>query len=153
MARARFRTRQGDWLADHAARGRARGKRGEDLAVEWLEQRGFDVLQRNLRRRQAGEVDLLACKAGVLHIIEVKTGGGSLEQLIERVDERKVRRLLQTLACSGWLEGGRGGGACVVDLLLVQLGEGGPRLQLVEDVCPPEIQWRGGADLAGGPHV
>ncbi|MFA7330905.1 MAG: YraN family protein [Candidatus Delongbacteria bacterium] len=127
---------------------RRRGQRGEDLAADWLEARGFRILKRNLRRRQAGEVDLLAERDGVLHVVEVKCGRGPLELLLERVDERKLRLLLKTLARSGWLEGGPGRPThCRVDVLLVQLDPQGPQLHFLEDLCPPELRWEGGADV------
>jgi putative endonuclease len=132
---------------DGVERGRERGRRGEELAVAWLRERGFEIVERNLRRRQCGEVDLLARRGGELHVIEVKTGAAPPAELMQRVDERKLRLLLGTLARSGWLEAGPEGAPCLVDLLLVQLGEGGPRIELVEDVCPPELRWRGGPDL------
>ena len=110
-------------------------------------------MARNLRRRQAGEVDLLARHGGALHIIEVKTGGAPPDELIQRVDERKVRRLLRTLARSGWLEGAPEDAFCLVDLLMVQLREPEPRFLLVADVCPPEIRWQGGPDLEAAPDA
>lgn len=128
--------------------GRRRGRKGEQLAAAWLAEQGFQILERNLRRRQLGEVDLLALREGELHIVEVKCGRGPLELLLERVDERKLRLLLKTLASAGWLEGGPGRPRnCRVDVLLVLLEERGPRFQLLEDLCPPELSWSGGPDV------
>lgn len=48
------------------------GRRGEDLAAEYLEQRGFAIIDRNYRRPW-GELDLIAQKGNDLRFVEVKT--------------------------------------------------------------------------------
>ena len=48
------------------------GKKGEELAVEFLKKNGYKILERNWRFKKA-EVDIIAQKADVLAIIEVKT--------------------------------------------------------------------------------
>ncbi|RYY20726.1 MAG: hypothetical protein EOO04_19485 [Chitinophagaceae bacterium] len=48
------------------------GKIGEALAADYLTQIGFEILHRNWRHKRA-EVDLIASKDGIVHIIEVKT--------------------------------------------------------------------------------
>ncbi|TDW50017.1 putative endonuclease [Flavobacterium sp. 270] len=48
------------------------GKKGEELAVEFLEQDGYEILERNWVFQKA-EIDIIAQKDAVLAIIEVKT--------------------------------------------------------------------------------
>lgn len=48
------------------------GKKGEDLAVEHLIKNGYTIAERNYRFDKA-EVDIIAKKADILAIIEVKT--------------------------------------------------------------------------------
>lgn len=48
------------------------GKKGEDLAVAYLQQKGFIILERNWRFSHA-EIDIIAAKNAVLHFVEVKT--------------------------------------------------------------------------------
>lgn len=134
-------------LFDGAALGRLRGRRGEDLAVEWMTRCGYQVLERNLRRRQEGEVDLLAQRGNTLHIVEVKCGRTGPDLLLERVDERKLRLLLRTALVAGYPREDRGQQHCQVDVLLVSLGSAGPRFHLVEDLLPPEMAWMGGPDV------
>ncbi|SRR5260221_2627195 len=48
------------------------GKKGEDLAVQYLIEKGYKILERNFRKRN-GEIDIVALQNGVLVFIEVKT--------------------------------------------------------------------------------
>ena len=48
------------------------GKEGENLAVEFLQKKGYKILERNWRFKKA-EVDIITQKNDVLAIIEVKT--------------------------------------------------------------------------------
>ena len=48
------------------------GAEGERLAAEYLLKEGFDLLHRNWRNGRC-EIDLVARRDGVLHIIEVKS--------------------------------------------------------------------------------
>ena len=50
----------------------ALGKKGEQLAVEFLMQKGYEIIERNYRFEKA-EVDIIAKFEGVLAVIEVKT--------------------------------------------------------------------------------
>ena len=70
------------------------GKKGESLASEWLEERGFEIIEKNWRYKRF-EVDIIASRHGILHFIEVKTKsslrGGFPE---EQVTIAKIRRLV-----------------------------------------------------------
>jgi putative endonuclease len=70
------------------------GRRGEDLAARYLEQRGLVILSRNWRCR-AGELDLVATDAARLVVVcEVKTRSGAAFGLpAEAVDRRKALRI------------------------------------------------------------
>lgn len=48
------------------------GKKGEELAVEYLQQNGYEILDRNWVFQKA-EIDIIAQKNDVLAIVEVKT--------------------------------------------------------------------------------
>jgi len=48
------------------------GKKGEQLAVDFLLNKGYDVVERNYRFEKA-EVDIIAQKNDILAIVEVKT--------------------------------------------------------------------------------
>ena len=48
------------------------GKRGEQLAVSFLEKKGYQILATNWRHRRA-EIDIIAMDEDVLVFVEVKT--------------------------------------------------------------------------------
>ncbi len=69
------------------------GRRGEDLAVEYLEQRGLVVLSRNWRCRD-GELDVVATDSQRLVICEVKTRSTDwFGEPAEAVNGRKAARI------------------------------------------------------------
>ena len=53
------------------------GKAGEQMAAEWLEQHGFQLISRNWKFARY-EVDIIASRNGVLHFVEVKSRHGDL---------------------------------------------------------------------------
>ncbi len=70
------------------------GKAGEQMAVEWLELHGFQIISRNWRFRRY-EVDIIASKDRILHFIEVKSRHDDLFGKPEDwVNRRKGRHLL-----------------------------------------------------------
>lgn len=50
---------------------KARGIKGEALAVRFLEKEGFEILEKNWRYRRS-EIDIIAREAGILVFVEVK---------------------------------------------------------------------------------
>ena len=48
------------------------GKEGEILAIKFLEEKGFNIIEANWRYKRC-EVDVIASKGRLLHFIEVKT--------------------------------------------------------------------------------
>ena len=48
------------------------GKKGEDIAADYLTKNGYTLLERNWRKHH-WEVDIIASKDQFLHFIEVKT--------------------------------------------------------------------------------
>ncbi len=69
------------------------GRRGEDLAAEYLSQAGFRILDRNYRCSD-GEIDIVAADRRVLVACEVKTRSGvGYGTPVEAVTRQKVRRL------------------------------------------------------------
>jgi putative endonuclease len=72
------------------------GRIGEEAAVGWYEQRGYDLVARNWRCR-LGELDLVLYARGVLVFCEVKCRRGATFGLpfeaVNHVKQRKVRKV------------------------------------------------------------
>jgi len=49
-----------------------KGKKGEDLAVEFLKKQGFRIIERNWRYSRMGEIDIIALDDDALVFVEVK---------------------------------------------------------------------------------
>ena len=75
---------------------KAIGRFGEDIACEYLEGSGFEVIARNYNTR-CGEIDVIAERRGMLHFIEVKTRTQNVfGQPIEAVTEFKMQRIIKS---------------------------------------------------------
>lgn len=48
------------------------GKKGEDIAVDFLKKKGYTILERNYRKKYA-EIDIICVKNNTLVFVEVKT--------------------------------------------------------------------------------
>jgi putative endonuclease len=71
------------------------GKKGEALAVHYLQKNGFAILYQNWRHSRY-EVDIIASKETVLHFIEVKTRSSLQFGTPEAsVDTKKIKNLLK----------------------------------------------------------
>jgi putative endonuclease len=69
------------------------GDKGESLAIKYLKNNGFSVIQKNFRT-PAGEIDIIAKKGGVIHFFEVKTRYGlRYGHPFEAVTAQKKRRM------------------------------------------------------------
>ena len=82
------------------------GKKGEVLAVNYLQKKGYHILDLNWRFKKA-EIDIIALKEGVLAAIEVKTRSSDyfgnpqdfvnskkINLLVEAVDEYVISKNL-----------------------------------------------------------
>jgi len=73
------------------------GKKGEDLAVEFLQGKGYKILDRNWRFKKA-EVDIIAQKNEVLAIIEVKTRSSDyFGNPQDFVNQKKIQLLVEAI--------------------------------------------------------
>ena len=80
------------------------GERGERIAVKYLENKGFTVIERNYTKKW-GELDIVARKGRVIHFIEVKSKSvlnlkgipARGHRLEEGMHGQKVARLKRTI--------------------------------------------------------
>ena len=69
------------------------GKTGEDLAVRYLENRGYAIVERNYRQR-TGEIDIIARDGEYLVFVEVKARRGNrYGSPLDAVTLRKQRQI------------------------------------------------------------
>ena len=70
------------------------GKKGEKMAINWLRERGYAILEQNWRHAR-WEVDVIAEKEMVLHFIEIKTRKSRDFGLPEdSVGDKKIQNLI-----------------------------------------------------------
>jgi len=73
---------------------RAKGNIAEDKAVEFLQSRGYYIVERNFYSR-FGEIDIIASKDNALHFVEVKSGI-DYESAVQNITPQKLSRLIKT---------------------------------------------------------
>ena len=97
------------------------GKKGEDLALKYLETCGYQLIEKNYRNGR-GEIDIIAIREGMLVFAEVKTCS---EYLRKSMVEDKVswyqRQKIKHTAYR-YLSENRWDGAIRFDVLMVYLG-------------------------------
>lgn len=109
------------------------GRVGEEVAVAYLMERGYQILARNVRFR-FGEIDMVAEEGGVVIFVEVKTRSGpafgsAAEAITARKRHQLVRLAAYYLASRGW-----DGRPCRFDVVAVESGpEGGWLCTLIRD--------------------
>ncbi|MCQ0110251.1 YraN family protein [Zhouia amylolytica] len=73
------------------------GKKGEQLAAEYLSKKGYEVLERNYRFQKA-EIDLIAIKENTLCVIEVKARSTNVFQNPEdAITQKKIKLLVKAI--------------------------------------------------------
>lgn len=70
------------------------GKIAEDLAVDYLEKKGYQILTKNFRFQKA-EIDIIAEFMNIIIVVEVKARGiDALIEPHEAVNKRKIRLIV-----------------------------------------------------------
>jgi len=70
------------------------GLKAEDKAVEYLQDCGYSILQRNFHSR-FGEIDIVALKEDILHFFEVKYSKDY--DALTRITPKKLQRIIKTV--------------------------------------------------------
>lgn len=80
-------------------RGKELGRWGEEQAVNYLEKKGYVILERNYKNR-LGEIDIVALDGEVLVFVEVKTRSSrDYGRPLEGVTWKKQRQLRRLALC------------------------------------------------------
>lgn len=75
------------------------GQIGEGLAARYLMQQGFRILDRNWKSKYHYELDIVAFRDNLLHIVEVKTRQANFLQDPQRaLDVKKLQKLMRGAA-------------------------------------------------------
>lgn len=82
------------------------GNRAEQVAAEYLMLQGYEVLDRNWRRRQC-EIDIVARKEGVIYLVEVKyrqtnVAGSGLEYITSQKLKQMAYAANRWVAENNW---------------------------------------------------
>ncbi len=98
------------------------GQRGEDLAVELLENDGYTIQERNYRFKRA-EIDIIAKKRGMLVFVEVKSRKSNVFGYPESfVDDKQADRITEAaeeyMYQINWLKNVR------FDIISIETGSG-----------------------------
>jgi putative endonuclease len=108
------------------------GRFGEQIAAEWLLKQGYDLLSRNWKYRRM-EIDIIACKNGILHFVEVKTRRSDFFGLPEeQVNRRKIKHLQE--AAAAYQEEHPQWRRMQFDILAINLNLKGNSIVLLEDI-------------------
>lgn len=70
------------------------GKRGEDIAVEYLKSRGVEIIERNYVFNHK-EIDIIAQDRNFIVFVEVKTRTSNVSDIEEIVDQQKQNFLIE----------------------------------------------------------
>jgi len=94
------------------------GRKGESLAKEYLQKKGYKIVEQNYRTRYA-EIDLVAQKGGVLVLVEVRTKigeqfGSPEESLNWRKRTRLKKNALAYTSSKRWTKLYRIDAVCIV---------------------------------------
>jgi putative endonuclease len=109
------------------------GKYGEDLAAQYLEDRGYEILERNWRCA-AGEIDLIAKQKEKIVFVEVKTRTGlGYGHPFEAITSAKSARMRKLVA--QWCQQNQTSGLQVrVDAIAVMIRNGKVALEHLKQV-------------------
>jgi putative endonuclease len=107
------------------------GRRAEELAASWLEERGWQILDRR-RKTRSGEIDIVARDGTAIVFVEVKWRR-SAAQLDLAIDEFRLRRVAAAAEAVAH-EYVQGGEDMRIDVLL--LAPGAPPRHIVNAWMP-----------------
>lgn len=108
------------------------GGRGEELAVEFLQRRGYRLLSRNYRTPW-GEVDLIARHRGYVVFIEVKARRSSSFGLPQEAVHAAKQEKLRAAAAHYLQEQGLEEMPVRFDVVAIRFTGRGPVIELIED--------------------
>ncbi len=111
------------------------GRLGEDMAVEYLREKGYGVLERNWKLGDL-EVDIIARVGETIVLVEVKTRSSDwMQRPEEAVDRRRRDRLCR--AVNAYVKGKRWNGDVRIDIVAIVVNEKRREINHIEDAVHP----------------
>lgn len=111
------------------------GKIGEELAVNYLIGKGYEILERNWRNKHK-EIDIVAKDGGTLVIVEVKTrqsdGFGEPDMAVTRQKQRCL-----VYAANAYVFSKRLDLDIRFDIISIVFNQGNPKIDHIEDAFLP----------------
>jgi putative endonuclease len=108
------------------------GKAGEEAAIEFLEGKGFRILQRNFKCA-LGEIDIIAKDKGTICFIEVKTRAGLNKGLPQEAITRAKQRKLSQVALSFLKSRNLLDSSARFDIVCILYGRDATQIELLQD--------------------
>jgi len=119
-------------VSDHDQQRKSLGVQGEDMAVDFLQKKGYTILCRNYRCR-SGEIDIVARKKKILCFIEVKTrrtrAYGTPQEAVTLRKQYKIGRVAQDFLQRHRLENW----PARFDVVAVDFSTGAALIELIEN--------------------
>ena len=113
------------------------GKKGEDMAVSYLEEKNFRILQRNWVFDK-NEIDIIAMNTDFIVFVEVKTRSndrwGNPE---EAVSNAKIKRIVEAASC--YLQESTESQPARFDVISIILNEESVEIEHIEDAFYPPL--------------
>ena len=110
-----------------------KGNLGEDLATEYLENKGYSIIKRNFHFGKTGEIDIIAEKNDELVFVEVKyRTNRSFGDPLESITPRKAKTLRRT--AEGYLYVNKiTDKPCRIDIIVIDKSGKNEKIQHIEN--------------------
>lgn len=110
------------------------GKIGEGMAVSFLLEKGFEIVEKNWRSGKDGEIDIIAYDSQVLVFLEVKTRySEEYGQPIEAIGISKQRQIARMAKRYLYDKELYGKVDCRFDVISIKLDQGAKVIEHIED--------------------
>ncbi|KIM03093.1 MAG: hypothetical protein KN64_13105 [Sulfurovum sp. AS07-7] len=103
------------------------GDENETLAVRFLIQNGYTIVERNYYAKKLGEIDIIASKDKTLHFIEVKSANADFDP-IYNITPAKLRKVVNSAYY--YMKERKLDIAFSIDALIIQKGD----IELIENI-------------------
>ena len=110
------------------------------MAVEYLQEQGYFILERNWTNKGRKELDIICTKDDIVVFVEVKTRRlGSVTTPLSAVDARKQHRIC--LAADSYLKTNRIDFCCRFDIICIIYNNEASRIEHIEDAFRPRMKY------------